>query len=125
MQIVAALALVSFLLLAAGCSAQGIAAAAHRHEPGRLSISTPGSYPPVRPALAIGTECAVGILRRHDDRLEASFTQLTRFHPDIAHELRGPINNLISAASVTQKQSSAQQLPGHAGGHCGRGACRE
>lgn len=37
-------------------------------------------------------------------RLEASFTRLTRFSSDIAHELRGPINNLISAASVTLSQ---------------------
>ncbi len=37
-------------------------------------------------------------------RLEASFMQLTRFSSDIAHELRGPINNLISAASVTQSK---------------------
>ncbi|MEW5288125.1 heavy metal sensor histidine kinase [Erwinia papayae] len=37
-------------------------------------------------------------------RLEASFTQLNRFSSDIAHELRGPINNLISAASVTQSK---------------------
>ena len=55
-------------------------------------------------------------------RLEASFTQLTRFSSDIAHELRGPINNLISAASVTQsKARSAEEYRGHAGGHCGRG----
>ncbi|MEG3129292.1 heavy metal sensor histidine kinase [Pantoea cypripedii] len=37
-------------------------------------------------------------------RLEASFAQLTRFSSDLAHELRGPINNLISAASVTLNQ---------------------
>lgn len=37
-------------------------------------------------------------------RLETSFTQLTRFSSDLAHELRGPINNLISAASVTLNQ---------------------
>lgn len=38
-------------------------------------------------------------------RLEASFRQLNRFSSDIAHELRGPINNLISAASVTQSKA--------------------
>jgi two-component system heavy metal sensor histidine kinase CusS len=38
-------------------------------------------------------------------RLEASFKQLSRFSSDIAHELRGPINNLISAASVTQSKA--------------------
>lgn len=37
-------------------------------------------------------------------RLEASFAQLTRFSSDLAHELRAPINNLISAASVTLNQ---------------------
>lgn len=37
-------------------------------------------------------------------RLEGSFKQLSRFSSDIAHELRGPINNLISAASVTQSK---------------------
>lgn len=37
-------------------------------------------------------------------RLESSFKQLNRFSSDIAHELRGPINNLISAASVTQSK---------------------
>ncbi|MRS21423.1 heavy metal sensor histidine kinase [Enterobacteriaceae bacterium RIT702] len=37
-------------------------------------------------------------------RLEASFDQLTRFSSDLAHELRGPINNLVSAASVTLNQ---------------------
>ncbi|WP_343550441.1 heavy metal sensor histidine kinase [Pantoea sp.] len=40
-------------------------------------------------------------------RLEASFDQLTRFSSDLAHELRGPINNLISAASVTLNQQRA------------------
>ncbi len=42
-------------------------------------------------------------------RLEASFTQLTRFSSDIAHELRGPINNLISAASVTQSKARSAE----------------
>jgi two-component system heavy metal sensor histidine kinase CusS len=42
-------------------------------------------------------------------RLEASFAQLTRFSSDIAHELRGPINNLISAASVTQSKARTAQ----------------
>jgi two-component system heavy metal sensor histidine kinase CusS len=42
-------------------------------------------------------------------RLEASFTQLTRFSSDIAHELRGPINNLISAASVTQQSAQREE----------------
>lgn len=42
-------------------------------------------------------------------RLEASFKQLTRFSSDIAHELRGPINNLISAASVTQSKARSPQ----------------
>ncbi|MRT58611.1 heavy metal sensor histidine kinase [Enterobacteriaceae bacterium RIT693] len=43
-------------------------------------------------------------------RLEASFHQLNRFSSDIAHELRGPINNLISAASVIQtKDRSAEE----------------
>ncbi len=42
-------------------------------------------------------------------RLEASFGQLTRFSSDIAHELRGPINNLISAASVTQSKARTPQ----------------
>ena len=37
-------------------------------------------------------------------RLESSFKQLNRFSSDIAHELRAPINNLISAASVTQSK---------------------
>ncbi|WP_253940600.1 heavy metal sensor histidine kinase [Dickeya dadantii] len=41
-------------------------------------------------------------------RLEASFKQLSRFSSDIAHELRGPINNLISAASVTQSKARSQ-----------------
>jgi two-component system heavy metal sensor histidine kinase CusS len=34
-------------------------------------------------------------------RLERSFEQLTRFSSDLAHEFRSPINNLVSAASVT------------------------
>ncbi|WP_368301117.1 heavy metal sensor histidine kinase [Kluyvera sichuanensis] len=42
-------------------------------------------------------------------RLEASFKQLSRFSSDIAHELRGPINNLISAASVTQSKDRSPQ----------------
>lgn len=42
-------------------------------------------------------------------RLEASFKQLSRFSSDIAHELRGPINNLISAASVTQSKARSPQ----------------
>lgn len=42
-------------------------------------------------------------------RLEASFKQLSRFSSDIAHELRGPINNLISAASVTQSKDRTPQ----------------
>lgn len=42
-------------------------------------------------------------------RLEASFAQLTRFSSDIAHELRGPINNLISAASVTQSKDRSTE----------------
>lgn len=42
-------------------------------------------------------------------RLEASFTQLTRFSSDIAHELRGPINNLISAASVTHSKDRSSE----------------
>lgn len=43
-------------------------------------------------------------------RLEASFHQLNRFSSDIAHELRGPINNLISAASVIKtKERSTQE----------------
>jgi two-component system heavy metal sensor histidine kinase CusS len=42
-------------------------------------------------------------------RLEASFMQLTRFSSDIAHELRGPINNLISAASVTQSKARSPE----------------
>lgn len=42
-------------------------------------------------------------------RLEASFKQLNRFSSDIAHELRGPINNLISAASVTQAKDRSSQ----------------
>lgn len=41
-------------------------------------------------------------------RLEASFKQLNRFSSDIAHELRAPINNLISAASVTQSQDRSR-----------------
>jgi two-component system heavy metal sensor histidine kinase CusS len=42
-------------------------------------------------------------------RLETSFAQLARFSSDIAHELRGPINNLISAASVTQSKARSPQ----------------
>ncbi|WP_337589589.1 histidine kinase dimerization/phospho-acceptor domain-containing protein [Pantoea sp. A4] len=42
-------------------------------------------------------------------RLEASFKQLSRFSSDIAHELRSPINNLISAASVTQSKDRSPQ----------------
>jgi two-component system heavy metal sensor histidine kinase CusS len=42
-------------------------------------------------------------------RLEASFKQLSRFSSDIAHELRGPINNLISAASVTQSKARSPE----------------
>lgn len=42
-------------------------------------------------------------------RLEASFKQLSRFSSDIAHELRGPINNLISAASVTQSKARSTE----------------
>lgn len=42
-------------------------------------------------------------------RLEASFKQLNRFSSDIAHELRAPINNLISAASVTQSKDRSSQ----------------
>ncbi|SFN16741.1 two-component system, OmpR family, heavy metal sensor histidine kinase CusS [Izhakiella capsodis] len=42
-------------------------------------------------------------------RLEASFTRLNRFSSDIAHELRGPINNLVSAASVTQSKARSPQ----------------
>ena len=34
------------------------------------------------------------------ERLEASFTQLTRFSADIAHELRGPVNNLMGATDL-------------------------
>lgn len=37
-------------------------------------------------------------------RLDTSFSQLIRFSSDIAHELRAPVNNLISAASVTQSK---------------------
>ncbi len=42
-------------------------------------------------------------------RLESSFKQLSRFSSDIAHELRGPINNLISAASVTQSKARSTE----------------
>jgi len=42
-------------------------------------------------------------------RLEASFKQLSRFSSDIAHELRAPINNLISAASVTQSKARSPE----------------
>lgn len=39
-------------------------------------------------------------------RLENAFSRLTRFFlSDITHELRGPINNLIAAASVTQSKT--------------------
>ncbi|WP_345830032.1 heavy metal sensor histidine kinase [Erwinia sp. HDF1-3R] len=41
-------------------------------------------------------------------RLEASFQQLNRFSSDIAHELRAPINNLISVASVTQSKDRSR-----------------
>ncbi len=34
-------------------------------------------------------------------RIEDSFTQLSRFSADLAHEVRTPVNNLIAAASVT------------------------
>lgn len=34
------------------------------------------------------------------ERLEASFTQLTRFSADIAHELRGPVNNLMGSTDL-------------------------
>lgn len=37
-------------------------------------------------------------------RLEHSFTELSRFSSDIAHEFRAPINNIITAASVTQSK---------------------
>jgi len=42
-------------------------------------------------------------------RLETSFKQLSRFSSDIAHELRAPINNLISAASVTQSKARSPE----------------
>lgn len=34
-------------------------------------------------------------------RLEAAFLQLSRFSADLAHEVRTPINNMLTAASVT------------------------
>ncbi len=34
------------------------------------------------------------------ERLERSFTKLSRFSADLAHELRGPINNLIGATDL-------------------------
>lgn len=34
-------------------------------------------------------------------RLEAAFAQLSRFSADLAHEVRTPVNNMLSAASVT------------------------
>lgn len=42
-------------------------------------------------------------------RLEASFKKLNRFSSDISHELRAPINNLISAASVTQSKDRSHE----------------
>jgi len=42
-------------------------------------------------------------------RLESSFKKLTRFSSDISHELRAPINNLISAASVTQSKERSHK----------------
>lgn len=38
------------------------------------------------------------------ERLERSFTELSRFSSDIAHEFRAPINNIIAAASVIQSR---------------------
>ncbi|WP_421903643.1 heavy metal sensor histidine kinase [Maridesulfovibrio sp.] len=35
------------------------------------------------------------------ERLEAAFAQLSRFSADLAHEVRTPVNNMLSAASVT------------------------
>ncbi|OBQ50103.1 heavy metal sensor histidine kinase [Halodesulfovibrio spirochaetisodalis] len=45
-----------------------------------------------------------GLARSFDsmlERLEEAFTQLSQFSTDIAHEVRTPVNNMLSAASVT------------------------
>lgn len=35
------------------------------------------------------------------ERLETAFTELSRFSDDLAHEVRTPVNNMLTAASVT------------------------
>lgn len=42
-------------------------------------------------------------------RLETSFTELSRFSSDIAHEFRSPINNMIAAATVIQSQERSAE----------------
>ena len=41
------------------------------------------------------------------DRVESSFSRLTQFSDDLAHELRTPVNNLISETEVVLSRSSS------------------